>query len=37
MYWDEVGKRKLDGLKIIQEMKEHVMIIREKVAAIQNW
>lgn len=33
MYWDKVGKRKLNGLKIIQEMNEHVMIIREKVGS----
>lgn len=36
LYWDEFGERKLIGMEIIQEMKDQVRDIRDKMAEVQN-
>ncbi|XP_041004077.1 uncharacterized protein LOC121249432 [Juglans microcarpa x Juglans regia] len=36
LYWDEVSDSKLIGLEIIQEMKDLVRVIRDRMAAAQS-
>lgn len=34
--WDEVGESKVIGLELIQEMKDQVCVIRDKMAEAQS-
>lgn len=37
LYGDEVGESKIIGLELIQNMKEHLRIIRDKLLVAQSW
>lgn len=37
LYWDEVGEGKVIGPKVMQDLKDQVLLIRERMKAAQSW
>ena len=36
-YWDEVGERKLEDVKLIEATSEKIKIIQERLKVAQDW
>ena len=36
LYWDDMGEKKLLGLKLVQDVREKIYLIKERLEAVQD-